>query len=184
MRTGGLTNPAPPGGFGFPPSPQVPAAAATAAPKAASVRASLHQIFEWGRADITNAATSYADPSMPMNPGVAGTDQYYTRVMPRDGEIVTLDLYLEGDVGGSGKAYAVQVWLNPSDGAGAFTGWAATDIEATVTGAAGTEQVALNHSGGVSFNAGDLMRVYDKRTSTPSAVAALASVGVQWTEES
>lgn len=189
MKTGGRHHGATLRGIRFSksaPAPDTSAAVARArsgTDGAASVprQVTLSHVFEWGRADISGIATTYG--VMPMNPGVAGANQISERQLPLEGEIVTLDVLLSADVGGAGKVYDAQIYLNPSDGAGGFAGWVATGITATITGAGGTERTASDHSGGVSFNAGDLIAVYDKRTGTVPAVSAWASVGVLWTEE-
>jgi hypothetical protein len=127
-----------------------------------SVATARAPVYGWRRSNIsTGASTSFSE--MP------GFDAVNTgERMAYSGTIVGISVVLDGDVGSGTDSYAVECYRATSD-AGAYV---ATGVTCSITGNTGTERSASGTGFSVSFNAGDLLTVFDKKVGSVAGRSA------------
>jgi hypothetical protein len=119
-----------------------------------SVATSRAPVYGWRRANINSGA----DPTFKEMPGFDAVNT--GERMAYSGTIVGISVVLDGDVGGTGVGYTVECYKATS----VEEGYVATGVTCTITGGPETQQSASGTGFSVSFNAGDILTVYDKRT--------------------
>lgn len=120
-----------------------------------TVATSRSPVYGWRRANISSGA----DPTFKEMPGFDAVNT--GERMAYAGTLVGISVVLDGDIGALGQDYTVECYRATSD-AGAY---AATGVTCTIAGGGGTERSASATGFSVAFNAGDILTVYDKRTS-------------------
>lgn len=129
---------------------------------ATSVATARAPMYGWRRSSIsTGATTSFTE--MPGFDGVNTGER-----MAYSGTLVGISVVLDGDIGPASVTYVVECYRAISDTAS----YLPTGVTCTITGASGTQRSASGTGYSVAFNAGDILTVFDKRSSGVNAASA------------
>lgn len=153
---------------------QIAALQATVTALQATVAAIRHKCqILWGERQNINTGAAVVKGAMAWE----GASVNLGEPMAAAGNVIACAVSLGGDVGGAGTAYEVEVYKS-TDGGATYN---PTGVIAAITGAGGVERSATSGFGTtVAFNAGDLLRMYDKKTGAVAGVDSHASFMVEF----